>query len=702
MKKPIDAKFNHSRADTVFRELFLNSVSKRSCGRQFSGFLFLFSSILMWHYSAATNSAVIHSPSGNIKLTVIERDGEFGCSVGFRDKSILSCSPFGYVLRGKNPLTCFLQLSSTIVDSFSTYSMPWGTASAYQNHFRELSLKLVSCNDSFPMTIRFRVYDDGWAFRYESDFSGDSLLILKETSTFRFQNIKDCWWSWADYNTLEKEVYSTEAGSADHVALPFTAKIDSSIYISVLEAGIDDYTTMTLLQDSLDSLVFHPNLVPWSDGVGVRVNHRLQSPWRAFIISSDPAGLLSSNLLLNLNDPPGRDFSWVKPMKYIGIWWEMHLGISTWKKEGGRHGATTKNALEHIDFAADNDFQGVLIEGWNTGWENWGQKGAFDFTTPYDDFNLQRVVEDAIFRKIDLIGHHETGGDIITYENRLDSAFSIYKRLGVRYVKTGYAGPVNPPTEHHHGQYMVKHMNTVMRKAADYGIALDVHEPVIPSGLGRTYPNLMTFEGVRGMEWNAWSDGNPPSHTCLIPFTRGLAGPMDYTPGIFDITEDNFSEKRIPWNGLDRGSNSVHSTLSNQLALMVINYSPLQMAADLPSNYIGHPALKFISLLPTAWDESLVLGAAIGEYIVVARRKGTTWFVAGITNEYSRSFQLPTDFLLDGKQYDAEICTDLATSHYENNPDAYSIRHGTIRNGDDFDLWMAPGGGEFLILSLRK
>ena len=365
-------------------------------------------------------------------------------------------------------------------------------------------------------------------------------------------------------------------------------------------------------------------------------------------------------------------------------------------------GATTANAKRYIDFAAAHGIQGVLFEGWNTGWEQWGTPDAFDFVSPYPDFAIKEIVEYARSKNVEIIGHHETGGDILSYEKNLDSAFSFYQKLGIRIVKTGYAGPVNPPTEWHHGQYMVRHYNKVMTTAAKYHIMLDVHEPVIPSGLSRTYPNLMSFEGVRGMEWNAWSEGNPPTHSCTLPFTRGLAGPMDYTPGIFDINEDHFASKRIKWNWLDKGNTAVHSTLSNQLALMVILYSPLQMAADLIENYTDHPAFKLVEKLPATWDETRVLAAEIGQYVVIARRKGSSWFIAGITNEQPRQFEVPLSFLDQTHTYTFLTCMDAADAHYETNPEAYLITNETHTAKDSLILSLAAGGGVLIIVEEKN
>ncbi|PLW92682.1 MAG: hypothetical protein C0592_09555 [Marinilabiliales bacterium] len=453
---------------------------------------------------------------------------------------------------------------------------------------------------------------------------------------------------------------------------------------------------MTLLQDPANKNRYKVNLVPAANGLNVRTQIPFYSPWRVFFFADNAADLAETMLLYNLNEPCKiENTEWIKPVNYVGIWWEMHLGISTWAMTE-RHGATTENMKAYIDFAANHGIDAVLAEGWNKGWENWGEKDAFSFTEAYPDFKLKELAEYADEKGVMIIGHHETGGDIELYERQLDSAFALYQSLGIHHVKTGYAGPT-PDGEHKHGQFMVNHYNLVMQKAAEYEISLDVHEPVMFSGLCRTYPNLMTGEGVRGMEWNAWSEGNMPSHTCIIPFTRGMAGPIDYTPGIFDIDLSAHKEDREKWNSEDRGNTAVHATLANQLALMVVLYSPMQMAADLIENYEGHEAFSFIENMPATWDESIYLDAEIGEYIVVARRSGTTWYVAAITNEEKRDIAFIANFLNEGKTYIARMLYDSPESHYENNPEDYQILETEAQQLDGFNLKLAPGGGAIIV-----
>jgi alpha-glucosidase len=571
-------------------------------------YILLFLALLFTSNLFADNELSIESPSGNLTVNIKTENNRLVYSSSFNNEHIIDYSKLGFVLKENDSLCFFRILKSDKMFFDETWKPVWGQYSDIRNNYSQITIHLQDIIKNRLLDVCFRVFDDGFAFQYNFPEYNPDIIIMSEENSFNFTENNNCWWIWADYNTLEKLYHNTSLKEASHVASSFTMQTGKGTYISIHEAAIDDYSSMTLKQDSIDSLNYKVNLVPWADGSAVKTSAPFKTPWRVVFVSSSAGGLAESSLLLNLNEPSViSDCSWIKPIKYIGIWWEMHLGISTWAMKSGRHGATTENAKRYIDFASKNGLEGLVIEGWNMGWENWGAKDAFDFITSYPDFKIKEVVDYARSKGVEIIGHHETGGDIIAYEKNLDAAFAFYNSLGIKYVKTGYAGPVNPTTEHHHGQYMVRHYNKVMRTAAKYKIMLDVHEPIIPSGWSRTYPNLMTFEGVRGMEWNAWSSGNPPSHTCILPFTRGLAGPMDYTPGIFDISEQRFADKRVKWNGPDTGKTSVHSTLCNQIALMVVLYSPLQMAADLIENYENHPAFKFVAQIPTTWDETKVL-----------------------------------------------------------------------------------------------
>jgi alpha-glucosidase len=634
---------------------------------------------------------------------ILKQDGLAFWNLIYKGDTIINYSSLGFVLKDNDSLMRFRLIKNKTFYKNENWKPVWGQSSLIKNEFNENKIELKDFNGRL-LTLYMRLYDDGFAFRYEiPNQSGLSdIVIISEESRISFNGKYECWWSWADYNTLEKLFYHTILDSATHVASPFTLKRSNNVYLSIHEAVIDNYSTMTLKREGKNNQNFKINLVPWADGTLVKTKTPMFSPWRAIIITEKPGGLIESNLIENLNDTCQiKDVSWIKPMIYIGIWWEMHLGISQWVP-GKNHGATTENTKRYIDFASKHNVKGVLIEGWNTGWENWGKKDAFDFVTPYTDFNLEEVVKYAKSKGVEIIGHHETGGDTEAYEKNIEKAFALYQKLGIKTVKTGYAGPVTPMGEYHHGQCMVQHYNKVMRLAAKYKLMLDVHEPIVLSGLSRTYPNLMTAEGVRGMEWNAWSDGNPPSHTCTLPFTRGIAGPMDYTPGIFDVDLSVHAGDRKKWNYLDNGNTSVHSTIANQLALMLVLYSPLQMAADLPENYEGNKAFSFIENLPTSWDETKVIDASIGEYVIIARRKGTEWYLGAITNESNRELIISFDFLENNKVYKATLFADGNDADYKKNPESILINETKITSNDSVTLKLAKGGGACMKLQLNS
>lgn len=645
------------------------------------------------------NDIKISSPNENLTVKIEHINNKLYFNAKFNNEKIIDNSNLGFVFSNNDSLHLFNVLEVEKNSNDYTWEAVWGQFSSIRNHYNELIIKTEDLNNNRLLNIYFRLYDDGFAFRYEYPDNSTPLNIMEELTEFCLTYDNKSWWIEADYGSLEKLYNVTDIRNASHVATPFTMKTAEGNYISILEAAIDNYSSMTLKKSDKKRYCFNVNLVPWSDGIAVKTDGAFSSPWRCVQVSENAGGLITSSLILNLNEPPkDADYSWIKPITYIGIWWEMHLGLSEWAMIDNRHGATTENTKKYIDFAANNGIQGVLIEGWNTGWEKWGAEGAYDFITPYPDFDIKEISRYAGERNVEIIGHHETGGDIISYENNLEKAFQFYKDLGINYVKTGYAGGIIPRGEHHHGQFMVNHYNKVMRTAMKYEIMLNVHEPVIPSGLSRTYPNLMTFEGVRGGEWNAWSEGNPPTHTCILPFTRGLAGPMDYTPGIFNIKQDNFEHRRNKRDWQPYKTTESHSTISNQIALMVVLYSPMQMAADLVENYENHPAFDFISDMPATWDETIVIDAEIGKYIVIARRSGEKWYIAGITDELERNMELNFGFLDSKKQYNYKICKDSEDSHFKNNPESYLIKQQQLRANNTMNVRMAAGGGFIMIV----
>lgn len=645
----------------------------------------------------------LKSPGKNLRFDISLDQERITWNILRQDNILLEGTGPGFVLNGSDSIFNYSLLSWDTASVKETWYPPYGTSNSIKNNYIRLSLHLEDTERKYPLKVEFRLYDQGLAYRLRLDGpENQQARIRSELGTIRFPKEQRAHWIWADYNTLEKPVQHTPMTEARHAAAPFTLEDSSGTCINLMEASLIDYSMLSWKQDSIDRLKYHVHLTPNTEGLTVVRPFPLQTPWRVMAVAKNAAELMESKLVLNLNEPAAdRDWTWVKPIRYLGIWWEMHLGLSEWKTDSSRHGATTERAIRYIDFAAQHGIEGVLIEGWNTGWANWGRPGAFDYVTPTSDLDLKRVADYARSKGVEIIGHHETGGDIIDYEQKIDSAFAFYSSIGIRYVKTGYAGPMNPPTENHHGQAMVNHLNRVMEKAAQYGIMLDVHEPVIPSGLSRTWPNLMTFEAVRGMEWNAWSEGNPPDHTCSLPFTRALAGPVDYTPGIFDIHMRYREDERLAWNGKGKGETSVHSTLAHQVALPVVLYSPMQMFADLPENYERYPeAFSIMVSIPATWDETRVIDARIGKYVVVARRKGTTWFLAAISAD-GKTIGIPLDFLEKGKFYSYEACIDGAGADPVKWPTSYRIERGVKRSADNVDLFMADGGGALWIFRRR-
>lgn len=478
----------------------------------------------------------------------------------------------------------------------------------------------------------------------------------------------------------KKETFST----------PVTLEVEDSLFLVLHEANLTDYAGLNLSSEKSDhqsGVTLRTELTPWSTGEKVFAETPFVSPWRTVIVGKTPGELMLSRLMLNLNEPCKiEDTSWIEPGRYIGIWWGMHKLNYTWH-QGPKHGATTANTKRYIDFAAKHGFKGVLVEGWNWGWDgDWTKDGdKFDFCKPYPDYDLKYLAEYARQKGVRIIGHNETGGAAKNYEQQLDSAFTLYKQLGINAVKTGYVNVLLDNKELQHSQYGIRHYRKVVETAARYGIMIDNHEPAMPSGLQRTYPNLMTQEGVRGQEYNAFDPegGNPPSHTCIIPFTRGLAGPMDFTPGIF-----NFRNEALP-------NTHPQTTLAKQLALSVVLFSPLQMASDMIENYEHQPAFSFITSCPTTWAKTVVPASQIGEYVIVARkdRDSEDWFIGGITNEKARHYSLSFDFLDKDTDYKATIYADGSEADYETNPYPVTITEMNVNNLTIMELQMARSGG---------
>ncbi|PLW99772.1 MAG: alpha-glucosidase [Marinilabiliales bacterium] len=637
----------------------------------------------------------MYSPSKNIEAGHYFENNKIQYAVKYNNYSIIAPSNLS-IQFSDTSLFQEMELISTKkeVSLHESWKPVWGEYSNIDVVYNEWQTSFKDKNnENLRMKLVFRVFDNGLAFRYEFEGATNSVTITDEQTEFHLPLDFQTWWIWADYNTYEKLYQKTPAKEANWVATPVTFEMYDKFYMSIHEAALTDYSGATLKQKQKGSLVYETELVPWKDGTKVKTKLPFVTPWRVILLAEKPGDLIESQIIPSLNeDCKIKNTNWIKPMKYVGIWWSMHIGTETWKL-GERHGANTENAKKYIDFASENEFDAVLFEGWNTGWENWGKPNAFDYITPYEDFNLTEIAQYASDKDIEIIGHHETGGDIISYEEKIDSAFALYKSLGIDVVKTGYAGAIRPEGEHHHGQFMVNHYRKVVETAAKYEIMIDAHEPIKATGIRRTYPNMMTREGVRGMEWNAWSSGNPPEHTCIIPFTRCLGGPVDYTPGIVDVLLKNNKNNRTNWNNAKMEETRVYSTVAKQLALMIVLYSPLQMASDLPENYENHPALKCIRQIPVSYDTSFVIDSKIGEYILIARKKGNTWFIAGISDKNKRDFTIDNLPLIDDQEYEIQMFNDGKNASYHNNPEEMEIKTKKIKGNQKLFAHMAEGGG---------
>lgn len=640
----------------------------------------------------------IESPNNKIGVSIHTTNGLF-YSVNFRDSVLIKLSKLGYELKNQDSLSNnFMVIESNITQSNTKWNTTWGENSLIEDHYNQLSIFLQEKEGlKRELNLYFKVYNDGVGFRYEipKQKNIDSLLITQELTEFNFVKNHMGWYIPANFESYETLYKKDSLNDIETANTPITLETEAGNFISIHEANLTNYAGMTLKKNEEVPFSFKSNLVPWPDSIKVKGKAPMVSPWRSIQIAGNVQDLVESNLILNLNEPNKiENLSWIEPMKYIGIWWGMHLGTQTWTL-GERHGATTEETKKYIDFANKHNISGVLVEGWNTGWENWGKKDAFDFITPYSDFNLKEVTRYAAGKNIAFIGHVETGGAAQSFENNFEKIFSMYQKLGVKAVKTGYAGGIQTKGQFHHGQFMINHYRAVVKSAAKYQIMINAHEPIKPTGIRRTYPNMMTREGARGMEWNAWSSGNPPEHYTILPFTRGLAGPIDYTPGIFDILYKN-AKNRVKWNGLDDGTSRVNTTLAKQLALFVALYSPMQMASDLIENYENQPAFKFIEDFATDWEKSKVLNGKIGDYITVVRKDKRTedWFLGSITDENDRNFKIELKFLDQNKKYKAEIYADGDSADWKTNPQEIKIFSKEVDSKTILHIKLASGGGQ--------
>jgi hypothetical protein len=685
--------------------------------------------IIFFQFAHADQSIHIGSPDGSTQLTLTSRDnGAFFYTISFKGKTVIAPSAFGFKL--SNPDISLQQFDLVKTDSSSvdeTWKPVWGEQSSIRNHYKQLSAKLNDhAGSGITLNLIFRVFNNGLGFRYEFPRQSklDHFIVVQELTEFAMTGDHKVFWIPGDYDSNEFAYYTTKlseidasnGGHAQEIAAktsfdnnavqtPLMMKSADGLYINIHEAALVDYPAMDLVIDKTTN-TFHSHLVPDAVGNAAYLQTPFATPWRTIIVSDRATDVLASRMILNLNEPSKiSNTSWIKPQKFVGVWWEMHVGKSSWDYSGGQvgsqqatkvpHGANTANVKRYIDFAAKNGIPSVLVEGWNTGWEDWfghWKEDVFDFITPYPDFNVKELSAYAKSKGVKIIMHHETSASVTNYERWMDTAYRFMKKYGYDAVKTGYVGRIIPRGEHHDGQWMIRHYVRVAQKTASYHIMVDMHEPVRPTGLQRTYPNWLACEAARGNEFNAWSVGNAPDHETILPFTRLLGGPMDYTPGIFKIKMSYYNPDK---------KEQVHTTLTKQLALYITMYSPLQMAADLPENYEAHmDAFQFIKDVAVDWDDTRILDAEPGDYVIIARKaKGKpNWFIGAITDENARSFSTSLNFLDAGKKYVATVYHDADNASWNNNPEAYGIDKFIVDNNTKLQLKLAPGGGTAISL----
>lgn len=651
----------------------------------------------------AQNQVQVASPDGRNQATVEIREGKLYYRLARDGRAVVLPSQLGVEFRGAEPLRDGLRITETTRNTVDeTWTQPWGEVARVRDHHNEIKVSLVeAAAPGRRFAVVFRVFNDGVGFRYEFPEQPNlrEFEITQELTQFSLADDARAWWIPSNRPRLDRSeiLYSSSPVSVtDSIQTPLTMETrDGSTFIVIHEANLVDYPRMHLAGPRLENRTLRAALAPLADGIKVRGRTPFLTPWRTIQLADRAADLAPSVLGLNLNPPSViAETDWIKPMKYVGIWWGMHIGTMTWSS-GPKHGATTENAKRYIDFAAANGIGGVLVEGWNIGWDgDWIANGnVFSFTQPYPDYDLTAVAAYAREKGVKLIAHNETSMGIENYERQMDSAFALYRSLGIDAIKSGYVADNTKEGHSHHSQYMVRHYRRVIETAAKYGIMLDVHEPVHDTGERRTYPNMMSREGARGQEYNAWGGegGNPPEHETILFFTRLLAGPMDFTPGVFDILiERGTGRPRRP------EESRVRTTLAKQLALYVVIYSPLQMAADLPENYQSQPAFQFIRDVAVDWEESRVLEGKIGDYVVVARRErnGDHWYLGAITDEEARTFDVPLSFLPSGRRYVAQIYADGPNAHWLHHPLPVTITERPVTSATRLRINLAPGGGQ--------
>lgn len=688
---------------------------------------------------AWASAQTVTSPNGNVKLTFsLSETGQPTYEMAYKDKAVIKPSHLGLELakdkhaskgEQETDLMDGFKVTNTQTSTFDeTWKPVWGETATIRNHYNELQVNLRQEATDRDIIIRFRVYDDGMGLRYEfpQQESLNYFLIKEEHTQFAMAGDHTAWWIAGDYDTQEYPTQTTKLSeirgrmkdaivwgnssqtpfSPTGVQTSLQMKSDDGLYINIHEAACVDYSTMHLNLDD-KNMVFESWLTPDATGLKGCMQTPCQTPWRTVMVSDDARDILASNLILNLNEPCKiEDTSWIKPVKYCGVWWEMIVGKGSWNytdeypsvkldqidwtkaKPNGRHSANTARVKQYIDFAAENGLSQVLVEGWNVGWEDWSNRwkwDVFDFITPYPDFDIKYLNEYAHSKGVKLMMHHETSSSVTNYERWMEQAYQLMNDYGYNSVKSGYVGDIIPRGDHHYSQSMNNHYLYAVKEAAKHHIMVNAHEATRPTGLCRTYPNLIGNESARGTEYEAFGGSNP-DHTVILPFTRLQGGPMDYTPGILETELSTWSDN----------PNRVHTTLVGQLALYVTMYSPLQMAADLPENYAKFmDAFQFIRDVAVDWDDSKYLEAEPGDYITVARKaKGTdNWFIGGKCDENGHKSVIKLDFLDKGKKYACTIYADAKDASFDKNPKAYTITKKTVKKGDTLKLTQAPGGG---------
>ncbi len=684
----------------------------------------------------ASKAETLLSPDKNFQLEFSVNEGKLFYSLTYKNVPVLKRSQLGFVLKNSPALLEGFALTDVkTATNDDTWKPVWGEVKEIRNYYNELLVRVTQKSENRSMNIRFRLFNDGLGFRYEFDKQPNLnyFQITDECTQFALTADHKTFWIPGDYDTNEYFYTTTRLSEVDAskvngngigthgffaknaVQSPLLMKTAEGLYISIFEAALVDYSAMQLLIDQ-KNFVLTSSLVPDAVGTKAYMQTPHHTPWRTVIVSDKAADILASKTILNLNEPSKiENTGYIQPQKFIGIWWGMHVPQHwTWNYADypnmklkttdwnaltplPQHGAKTENVKRYIDFAAANGFKGVLVEGWNVGWEDWAgnwKEEVFDFVTPYPDFDIKYLNEYAHSKGVKLIMHHETSASVTNYERHIDKAIELMKQYGYDAVKTGYVGWIIPRGEKHDGQWMVNHYIRVAEKFAQNNIMLDAHEPVRPTGLHRTYPNWMACEAARGNEFNAWSEGNPPEHETILPFTRLMGGPMDYTPGIFEIKMDHYQKGNL---------HQVHTTLAKQLALYITMYSPLQMAADLPENYEKHmDAFQFIKDVAVDWDDTRYLEAEPGDFITMARREKNSdnWFVGAITDENARTATIPFNFLDEKTSYVATIYADAPDADWKANPMAYKIQKVLVNKKSVLKQKLAAGGG--VAISLKK